>query len=412
MIGDYSIGDIIALSRKAFSQLEQRLNIPNTWQVLPAAQTLSHNELGVCTLDVDITNFGSRIKLLDFNNAVIDLKRLIYYQILNNFWDTPAKIDLGIREQSLTKLEGRINIIDNHIEERRKQIEILISGLDAEKTKLSEFTQGKQAEYVQLKNNQNESNTILADIKNKQQNTTSIATDTEQLKQKCEKIETLLSQLQDKSTAKQKEINDLYNTATTGFDNIQTNAQNMIDNISSNFSAVSKYTAEVKNMMGYIKDGTLAHSFNKRKGEVETRVKWWTGISGGLLILMVIWICIVFFKLSANTGYAWADIIINGIKSSPLVFAFGYALNEMSKERNLLEEYAFREAIAVTLTAYLEQLKDTETGKSCETLLTSTIEKLYTKPVISNREYKMINFSVKDAKDILSEATNVLKSVK
>ena len=218
--------------------------------------------------------------------------------------------------------------------------------------------------------------------------------------------------MQEKSTTKQKEINDLYSTATTELKNIRVEADNMIESISSNFATVSKYTTEVKNMMGYIKDGTLAHSFNKRKGEVETRVKWWTKISGGLLVLMVIWICVVFFKLSANTGYAWADIIINGIKSSPLVFAFGYALNEMSKERNLLEEYAFREAIAVTLTAYLEQLKDTEDGKSCEALLTSTIEKLYTKPVISNKEYKMINFSAKDAKDILSDAANVIKSAK
>lgn len=84
----------------------------------------------------------------------------------------------------------------------------------------------------------------------------------------------------------------------------------------------------------------------------------------------------------------------------------GFALAQYQKERNLLEEYAFRESVAVTLTAYLEQMPEKE-DEDKRKMLMSTVEQLYTKPVIANKEYDLLKIDTKD----ISESAKTLKEV-
>ena len=127
---------------------------------------------------------------------------------------------------------------------------------------------------------------------------------------------------------------------------------------------------------------------------------------------MVVWIYVVFTHWSANTGNEWANIIINAIKSSPLAFLFGFALTHLAKNCNIKEEYAYREAVALTLTAYMEQLENEENSDK-KTLLLQTIEKLYTKPILSNDEAKSpIKISTKDFTDVMAQLTEAVKAIK
>ena len=158
--------------------------------------------------------------------------------------------------------------------------------------------------------------------------------------------------------------------------------------------------------MGYIADGTLSHSFNNRKKDLSIRIKNWLIGCCVIAVLTIAWVCAVFFWLKADTGYEWANIVINGIKSSPMFFLLGFALAQYQKERNLMEEYAFRESVAVTLTAYLEQMPNKE-DEDKRKLLMTTVEQLYTKPVIANKEYEALRL---DSKDI-SETTKTLKEL-
>lgn len=158
--------------------------------------------------------------------------------------------------------------------------------------------------------------------------------------------------------------------------------------------------------MGYIADGTLSHSFNKRKDDLSKQITKWFWACVITTILAIGWVCVVFFWLSANTESEWADILINGIKSSPLFLLLGFSISQYQKERNLMEEYAFRESVAVTLTAYLEQMPEKE-DEDKRKMLISTVEQLYTKPVIANKEYGLLKFDSKD----LSETSKTLKEL-
>ena len=176
--------------------------------------------------------------------------------------------------------------------------------------------------------------------------------------------------------------------------------------ITTDYDSVSANAEEVRKMMGYIADGTLSHSFNNRKKDLSKRIKNWLIGCCVVAVLTIAWVCAVFFWLKADTGYEWANIVINGIKSSPMFFLLGFALAQYQKERNLMEEYAFRESVAVTLTAYLEQMPNKE-DEDKRKLLMTTVEQLYTKPVIANKEYEALRL---DSKDI-SETTKTLKEL-
>lgn len=139
---------------------------------------------------------------------------------------------------------------------------------------------------------------------------------------------------------------------------------------------------------------------------------WWIWGAIVSLLALVGWIYLVFTNWPANTGNEWANIVINAIKSSPLAFLFGYALKQISKNHNIKEEYAYREAVALTLTAYMEQL-DKEENNDKKKLLLETVEKLYTKPILSTDEMKSpIKIDSKDFADLMGKLTDAINTIK
>ena len=114
---DYSVAELFALSRKSVEQLKNRLN-SDDWQVLPLAQNL--NEYGNVNLNSVITNITSRLYNCNYNDAATSIKALVYYEMLNGFWNICKRIDLGVRENTLSKLEQRATLMMTHTEERQK----------------------------------------------------------------------------------------------------------------------------------------------------------------------------------------------------------------------------------------------------------------------------------------------------
>ena len=178
------------------------------------------------------------------------------------------------------------------------------------------------------------------------------------------------------------------------------------------FETVTHHKDEVARMMGYIADGTLSHSFNHRKKEVTNSIRWWGFWTILSLVALVVWIYVVFTYFPAHTSNEWVNVIINSVKSSPLAFVFGYALTQLSKERLIKEEYAYREAVALTLTAYLEQL-DGEDKSDKKNLLLQTVEKLYTKPLVAKGDtLSPIKIKSKDFMDVITNLSEAIKTIK
>ena len=315
------------------------------------------------------------------------------------FWDQPKRIELGIRESTLKELEQRAELTMSHIDVRENKVKSLIEELENKKIEIENLIKTKRQELENLKNNQSESNTILANIKNAQNNATAGQNTIETLNGKANTIVTALKTAQERINGQIKENDDVITRSETALEKFNAEAAAKISQITTDYDSVSANAEEVRKMMGYIADGTLSHSFNNRKKDLSKRIKSWLIGCCVVAVLAIAWVCVVFFCLSA-------DIVINGIKSSPMFFLLGFALAQYQKERNLMEEYAFRESVAVTLTAYLEQMPNKE-DEDKRKLLMTTVEQLYTKPVIANKEYEALRL---DSKDI-SETTKTLKEL-
>lgn len=407
IVGDYSVLDALALAKKIVRQLNARLS-SDDWQILPFAQNMP--EYGPINIENSLNIIVNNLSKADYNAAIPHIKALVFYQMSYGFWNVPEKIELGIRESSLRKLEDKIQAISQTALQKYQDSDILINNLKKKQDILTQWISEKNKEYQALKNNQAESNTIIVNIRNTESNTKQLSTSIEAAKQKADtfinEFSTNLKTVSEQITSSQ----NLIEKANSELEEINLTSAESLKSVKKNLDETNADVTEIKKMMGYIGDGTLGHSFNQRQQKVNKKANIWLVISLFLFVITIVWICVVFTVFDPPTEIVWANILINAIKSSLAVFAFGFALNEYGKERNLQEEYAFRESVALTLTAYLNKLETCEKDEM-KKLLMDTIEKLYTKPVISSKEYKLMKPDLKEIGDMVKPLAEAIKPI-
>lgn len=404
VIADYSIAELFAMAKRSVSQLKEFLENGN-WQIIPS-DNIQIPMYGSITLRNVIINTTYYLNSALYDRAASQIKPLVYFEMMCGFWDQPKRIELGIRESSLKTLEQRAELTMTHIDAREDKVKLLIDELESKKSEIEKLINIKRQELETLKNNQSESNNILKDIQGASKSATN---ELSTIETHNKKVQTILDELEtaQRKVEEQIKTSDTHITdSKSALDGFNSDAVSKIAQIKSDYESVSHNAEEVRKMMGYIADGTLSHSFNKRKDDLSKQITKWFWASMIITILAIGWVCVVFFWLSANTESEWANILINGIKSSPLFLLLGFSISQYQKERNLMEEYAFRESVAVTLTAYLEQMPEKE-DEDKRKMLISTVEQLYTKPVIANKEYGLLKFDSKD----LSETSKTLKEL-
>ena len=100
--GDYSVFDIFVFSKRVVVQLEERLYVPDYWQMLPASQNFN-NDFENCDLNLNyqLSKLTSYIGSANYENCVASLKSLIYYQIINGFWEQPKKMEASVKMKTL-----------------------------------------------------------------------------------------------------------------------------------------------------------------------------------------------------------------------------------------------------------------------------------------------------------------------
>ena len=268
--GDYTIADLLALARKSVVQLKNRLH-ENEWQVLPITQNL--NEFGSCNIHTLLSSTISFLLNTNYNQAVNTIKPLVYYEILNGFWNPPKKIDLGIRENSLLKLEQRVELLISQAEERQKIINSTITEVEQIKTSLIKFKTDKENEFKIIKQNQNESNTILSDVKNIKTQTDNTNNLINNIKSQCDGILTKLKQVQEDVDIKQQDLKRQNEDIDATTKRLNNEIEKESVKVQDAYETVTKHRDEVAKMMGFIADGTLSHSFNRHKKEIKNSGK-------------------------------------------------------------------------------------------------------------------------------------------
>ncbi|MBQ3143017.1 MAG: hypothetical protein IJB89_00700 [Akkermansia sp.] len=387
-VGDYTLAELLSEADLAVNLLYELLEKGN-WKVVPC-DNIPLPTYGNITLINIVTNIRAYFLNASYEAAVQSVKSLVYFEMHCGIWHIDKRPKATINK-SIIALEKQLTLSLNHAKAREDKVDEMIEVLDNKKTEIEKLISTKRQELETLRINQSESTTILNNIRNIESNTARLEKSITESDNKTKKI---IDSLESSQSIVNNQISTNNNNIAAGKKSVADfteEAKSKITQISSDFEQVSSHADEVRKMMHFINDGTLTHSFNKRK-----RTIWWSVLVWGILCFLGIivlggWIWYVFTHLQTNlaegtqlsdTGIIiFANLIVNVAKTSPAVVLLWFILAQYKKERHLLEEYAFREAVAATLTSYLDQLDGEKDSNKC-TLLMDTVEKLYTQPIM------------------------------
>lgn len=389
-VGDYTLAELLSEADLAVNLLYELLEKGN-WKVVPCNNIAlpSYNNI---TLANSIASIKSHFLNAAYEAAVQPVKSLVYFEMHCGIW-APDKRTKTTINKSILALEKKLTLSLNHAKAREDKVDEMIEVLNNKKTEIEKLISTKRQELETLRINQSESTTILNNIRNIESNTTRLEKSITESDNKTKKI---IDTLESSQCIVNEQISTSNNNIAAGKKSVldfTEDAKSKITQISSDFAQVSSYAKEVRKMMHFINDGTLTHSFNKRKRAIWGSVLIWGILCFVGIIILGGWIWYVFTHLQTNlaegtqlsdTGIIiFANLIVNVAKTSPAVVLLWFILAQYKKERHLLEEYAFREAVAATLTSYLDQLDGEKDSNKC-TLLMDTVEKLYTQPIMTN----------------------------
>ena len=370
--------------KRPFAQLCEKVRSED-WLFLPfdlpepacvRESELTYFALPPKTLSQLVMLIAASIKKQNVTVLSICTRNLVVYEMMFGFWAVPQKDHLDERVAAITNAEEKTNDLFARASE---EFERILKMTDLVKTQMVYITDAEQ----QAKSLASEAGDRVAEI---QELTDRLNAQREALEEVRESVAQKVNEAEskDKLLAEKIEAAEaLIAQAGQKIAEIDAQAEKSLKAFDANLAVSNEKVEEIKKLMGFVGGGVLGYSFNKRKKSLGWKSRFWLFVSLVLFGGTSWWIYTVFTSLGAHTGTVWADIVINIAMSSSAIFAFGYALNAYGKERNLQEEYAFREAVSLTLTAYLEQL-DACDNVEMKKLLADTVEKLYTKPYHAN----------------------------
>lgn len=409
IIGNFNAAQLIQLIQRIISQLKNELN-DGLGMLLPQSQNFQ-NDFGTVNLESDLANMHTWLSAGDFNSATTRVESLIYYQIINGFWDK-ARTKTDTSKTETEKLLKELNVIQGKLNGFIDRNATLVQNLEKATTDVTVFLESKRQEFTTLTENQNTSTTTLQSINEVLTRATAIEGE----------LKTLLKNQTDSATTAGKnietnqndfdtlniELTTLQKSLTETLDTATTDLKTIVDSK----TEVENRITEAKRLLGLSADAALGSKFSLREGKVSKSLIWWRVAVGVSVAVAVAWSVVVFLCLATKTALPYLDIIVNLVKTSPGFILMGYIMAQYNKERAIEEEYAFRSAISETINAYADLLAGQD-GKdslnaSRQTMLLDAIKQVYAKPQM-HKEADPKSFYKNSSKELLEVLKDIAK---
>ncbi|WP_051054046.1 hypothetical protein [Fibrella aestuarina] len=411
-IGDYTSSEFINLYNRVVKQLKNELESENG-KYLPNNYNYN-NEFGSGYLESDLQNLISNIQGSNsIYNTSTYLGKLIYYQIINGFWDRSSKKIHSTDEIKIKDMYTKIDLSKVIIE---KEVE----SIKKAKYELSSFVDQKKSELDQIERNRN-----LAT-----NNTQEIAALLNQSIANNEKILSLFTQQQQKNDEIKQIIDEKkldLNQTVKDFDAQKSQNDNYISELSKmsdQFSAMlgivegkTKYFEErnvyLDNLIGREVGASLFETFKQRKNELKQPLNFWKWAVPATSIFTIIWIFALFYHFNEYTdlNQRWQLFALNTLKTIPAIVLTFFAVNQYRKERNFQEEYAFKSAVALTISEYANKLTIVENK---DKLIMEAVTGIFSSPIERRQKHDdqksdSVFETVKTLKEGISEMIDKVK---
>ncbi len=412
-IGKYSAAEFLFLFNKMISQLEEELD-NGLGFLLPFTENYS-NDFGAVNLQGDLSTIYSYLNSNLFSAIEPILDRLIHYQIKNGFWNKSEIKSHPVDLEELKKQKNLIGLNQKAIDLNLIAFNDLKTNLEVTIESFNVFIDEKKQELNQITTLLSTANTQLTEI-----NTiVSVATN------KDTEIDGILKNIKDKVTTVSESIAE-YEADFTAIkkDNtalkleLETAIAKALEDLKKSkvgIEFIESNRDEIVRLTGMAADGSLGSKFDQRQIKLEEGLTFWKFAVPTMSLITLIWIVVVFTCLSPHFENQWLNILINIIKTSPAFVLLGFVFSQYKKERNLQEEYAFKSAVAMTLTAYSEMLSnaDNDGNNSRQQMLLKSIEMVYNQPQIHPvKSDTLFSFNTKDLKETVDTLTDALKNTK
>ena len=415
MFGKYNALEFKSLLYKAIEQLKSELEKGfGLW--LPNQETFS-NDFGQVTLNSDLTTLRTYISNIAYkDNAAEILDRLIYYQIRQGFWDRSSVKLHDVNTDKINAAQQELELVQKNLSANLIQFEGLKSQFETKQEEINAFFTTKKEEMTEV-------NRLLSEA------TTSNTRITELVSTATNK-ETEISGLLKNVNEKVITVTENIGAYQTSFTSIETEAAKLkqqldgtiltalqdLDKAKDGIGFVDSKREEIVRLTGMAADGSLGSRFNQRQITLSDELKYWKVRLPWVSIAVVAWVIVVFTWLPTHTDNTWINLLVNLLKTTPAFILMGFVFSQYSKERNLQEEYAFKSAVAMTLTAYSSMLEkgDDDANKTRQEMLLKSIQQVYLQPRIHpekpDKLYSMNGKHLKEAIQTLSDAVKNIKN--
>lgn len=419
-VGYYTVSELSQYSKKAISQLGQVLETPFS-NILPF-QYQFQNDFGNGNLGDDLTNMNALIEANNFADAVNILTRLVYYQVANGFWDKVLEKDDKKRFAQVVEMESKLTLISEQLTKSIETNKSLLESLKTEKENLETLVSTKKKELGEIegllptaRNNSEELNRLLNTSTATNESINSLLT------QQNTNLDTITKKIEEEKTVYTafqkdiKELKELFNTEIENGGKKNIEFDKMLASVLEQSKTFDKQILVLNELIG--KEGAvrLFNTFNDRKKDLDAPVKRWAWIvilTGVAALILIIGIFTNFFGLIPTMKMPdtidWQFLVINSLKSTPIMIVLFFTIKQYVRERTFQEEYAFRSAIALTVQAYGDI-----SGSKKEELILQAVSTIYSLPsMMKDKPNSFFGYRSKILTDTIKELNETVKTLK
>lgn len=419
---DRSFTEFTSQLERALEQLHAELNNKN-YKFLPITFN-SNTEFGNINLIQDFNALLSSIKVHGNETSVTKiLDKIIFYQVNFGFWDRssinvhdPRPIDIKRRLKELEALESKFKNqrekIEKDIQSTNTMIEKLNIGLEkinSSSSQLTEFKQEGETNLTLLKRNLDDSNTV---------------------KNQITELQSKITETLNKASTDINENSKKFNEIVNGQKNIEIELNKTIEsskttneNINKTKEYIDSQKSQIEKMVGLATDGAIGYKFDERQKSIFKNIRFWKLLVPISYVLAAIWVITIFTFLTTDVGDIWLNLLINLVKTTPAWFLVGFTTNQYKKEREYEEEYAFKSAVAMTVTSYTSLLSNDNVNemKTKDQVLSKVLDNLYSSPLrrdeaknhnFLKKKKDDVTYKAKELEDILRPIVELIKEVK
>lgn len=417
IVGELKLPKFIHLLERMLNQLEAFIQ---TEEAEYLSEFLVIQEIDKTNNSVSnyLTHVIQSTNLADWQQVGRGLKWLISFESFYGFWSRSKERIHDVDTQKIKEANEEIDIAKIAVQQLIDKLNEKNTVLDAKAVELQNFINSKQQELDiinskrdEINNKANEANQLVITIneyKSQSENSKNLSNEhKDEAKRILEEEKEVVTRFKEQSNASITAIQVSLTEVEKRFVKIDHD----FEHVKSKREYIDLKELDIIKLATKAGDGALGHTFGTRETNLGNRVRLWMILTFVMIGVLFGWIFIVFYFLN-DSKYSpdWINPLISAIKTIPAFIIMAFIARQYTKERNLQEEYAFKSAIAMTLTAYADEIAR-ETDKDRRDIIKETIGKVFKAPRISTEKMNFLGMGSKQKREYFETMTNTLKDV-